>query len=248
MSHSRSFSSTIGFISSFIGMAGLVLTIVSLIPLNSYNLYTTLETLLQLISFELKRTGQDDWHHLQLSSTATLYVVFLSFSFLSSVLVILSTCVACCRHQTFHQQQQQQQQSLQNSNNNHSTHSAKYEKIIQHKSWFLRFICLTLLIQMATSIWGTHLIYKIQPDHQVIPLEIQYNVSISCAILWISYLAIILFSLVLLFASFCILIGSRTYYRPTTVSAGPSSPSLSVRRRQQEIQDMDDETRPLMIV
>ncbi|OAD04224.1 hypothetical protein MUCCIDRAFT_108042 [Mucor lusitanicus CBS 277.49] len=239
----RNFSSTIGFISSFIGMAGLVLTIISLIPLNSYNIYTTLDTLLQLISFELKRTGQSDWHHLQLSSTATLYAIFLSCSFLSSMLVILSTCIACCRHQTFQQQQQQQQQT--------HTHSAKYEKIIQHKSWFLRFTCLTLLIQMATSIFGTHLIYKIQPDPHVIPLEIQHNVSLSCAILWISYLAIILFSLVLLFASFCILIGSHTYRPNTTstpVSAGPASPSSSVRRRQQEIQDMDDETRPLMIV
>ncbi|KAL0141280.1 hypothetical protein V8B55DRAFT_1487656 [Mucor lusitanicus] len=214
----RNFSSTIGFISSFIGMAGLVLTIISLIPLNSYNIYTTLDTLLQLISFELKRTGQSDWHHLQLSSTATLYAIFLSCSFLSSMLVILSTCIACCRHQTFQQQQQQQQQT--------HTHSAKYEKIIQHKS------C-------------------IQPDPHVIPLEIQHNVSLSCAILWISYLAIILFSLVLLFASFCILIGSHTYRPNTTstpVSAGPASPSSSVRRRQQEIQDMDDETRPLMIV
>ncbi|KAK4518414.1 uncharacterized protein ATC70_008631 [Mucor velutinosus] len=233
----RNFSSTIGFISSFIGMAGLVLTIISLIPLNSYNLYTTLDTLLQLISFELKRAGQDEWHPIQLSSTAILYVIFLSFSFLSSVLVIFTTCIACCRHQTFQPQQ----------TNNNSTHSAKYEKITQHKSWFLRFTCVALLIQMAASIFGTHLIYKVKPDIQEMPLEIQYNVSISCAILWISYLAIIVFSLVLLFASFCILIGSHSY-RTTPASVGPLSPSLSVRRRQQEVQEMDDETRPLMIV
>ncbi|KAL7313113.1 hypothetical protein PS15m_006898 [Mucor circinelloides] len=228
----RNITSATGLVFSFIGMAGLVLTIISLIPLNTYNSYTTLDTLLKLISFEQERTGQDDWHDIQLSPTAKLYSIFLSSSFISSVLVILTTFVACCRHQTF-----------QHAN----TNSAKYEKIIQHKSWFLRFTCLTLLIQMATSIFGTHLIYKIKPDIQVIPLEIQYNASISCAILWISYLAIILFSVVLLFASFCILIGSHSY-RPTADLVRSSSPSSSLRRRQQEIQDMDDETRPLMIV
>lgn len=140
----RNFASTIGFISSFIGMAGLVLTIISLIPLNSYNLYTTLDTMLQLIAFERERTGQDhdDWQHIQLSSTAKAYAAFLSFSFLSSMLVILTTFIACCRHRTIQQQ------------TSSSTQSAKYEKIIQHKSWFLRFTCLTLLIQMATSIYG----------------------------------------------------------------------------------------------
>lgn len=142
MSNSRIIS-TIGLISSFIGMAGLVLSIVSLIPLNSYNLYTTLDTLLKLILFEQKRTDQDDWHNIQLSPNAKLYFIFLSCSFLSSVSVIITTFIACCRHQP-----------IQQNNTN-----AKYEKIIQHKSWFIRFTCLTLLIQMATSIFGNNIYF-----------------------------------------------------------------------------------------
>lgn len=141
----RNITSATGLVFSFIGMAGLVLTIISLIPLNTYNSYTTLDTLLKLISFEQERTGQDDWHNIQLSPTAKLYFIFLSSSFISSVLVILTTLVACCRHQTF-----------QHAN----TNSAKYEKIIQHKSWFLRFTCLTLLIQMATSIFGKEIAWQ----------------------------------------------------------------------------------------
>ena len=139
----RKIISTIGLISSFIGMAGLVLSIISLIPLNIYNLYTTLDTLLKLILFEQKRTDQDDWHNIQLSPNSKLYFIFLSFSFISSLSVIITTFIACCRHQTIQE-------------NNINT---KYEKIIQHKSWFIRFTCLTLLIVMATAIFGNNIYF-----------------------------------------------------------------------------------------
>lgn len=95
-----------------------------------------------------------------------------------------------------------------------------------------------LYIEINISKKGTHLIYRIKTDVQVIPLEIQNNAFISCAILWINYLSIILFSLILLFASFCILIGSHKHQQP-------GSPSL---QRHQQVRDIDDETRPLMIV
>ncbi|KAI8646350.1 hypothetical protein BD408DRAFT_410079 [Parasitella parasitica] len=220
----RKITSTVGLISSFVGMAGLVLSIISLIPLNSYNLYTTLDTLQKLILFEQKRTGQDDWHNIQLSTSAKLYFIFLSCSFISSLSMITTTFVTCCQHQAVQ----------------HTSTTSKHQRTL-HKSWFLRFICLALLIQIATSIFGTHLVYRIKTDVQVIPLEIQHNAFITCAILWINYLSIIIFSLILLFASFCILIGSHKH---ASAAATISPPSL----RRQGIQDLDDETRPLMTV
>lgn len=50
-------------------------------------------------------------------------------------------------------------------------------------------------------------------DYKVIPMEIQYNSFISCVILGINYSCLLLFSFILLLASFCILISAYKHPR-----------------------------------
>lgn len=128
MTNKRSFVSSIGLLLSFIGMAGLVLSIVSLLPLNGYNIYLTTITVLKLVEFE-----KEEWFY----QDAQIYLIFLAGSFISSLLEILVTFVACCRTET----NQVDQESC------NTTH-------IKKKSWFIRITCFTLLIQILFSLLG----------------------------------------------------------------------------------------------
>lgn len=234
MANKRSFISSIGLLLSFIGMTGLVLSILSLLPLNGYNIYTTVITGTHLLQFELQKT-HGDWKHLELSSDAKIYMIFLAGSLFSSLFEIILTFTACCRHQTKPEKFQGVTTMIQpptvaaaaaaaaeevvvvverendDFSNNHHQKQQQHDytnKVVNRKSWFLRITCFTLLIQIIFSLFGTHIIYKMKSDIDTIPIEIQQNTSISCAILWINYLSLTLFSILLLFASFFLLIGA----------------------------------------
>lgn len=164
----RSFLSTIGLLSSFIGMAGFVLSIISLIPLNGYNIYTTIITTINLLQFEQERTNQPEWRKITLSQDAQLYIIFLFGSFLSSLFEILLTFIACYRHQAVGDEQDHliEEQEVEENSNISSNHSNKQQqqptqhqhysknKAVNRKSWFIRFTCFTLLIQIIFSLFG----------------------------------------------------------------------------------------------
>ncbi|KAI9361083.1 hypothetical protein BD770DRAFT_384142 [Pilaira anomala] len=209
MTNKRSFISWIGLLLSFIGMAGLVLSIVSLLPVNVYNMYLTTLTVLKLVEFE-----KENWFY----QDAQIYLIFLAGSFVSSLFEIFTTFLACAQTGKSHQVMLDQESC--NSHNNSSV-------ITKKKSWFIRIICFTLLIQILFSILGAHIIYKIKSEN--IPLEIQQEIFLSCAILWINYLSLTVFCFILLFASFFILIGQQ----PKKSSIIQSLPT--------------EETRPLII-
>ncbi|KAI7906332.1 uncharacterized protein BX663DRAFT_496055 [Cokeromyces recurvatus] len=197
---------SIGILFSFIGMVGLILSIITLVPLNGYNLYTTFNASTKLLLFEIQRN--DDWQHLILSRDAKLYFIFLFGSFMSSILAIMTTFIALFSNIKSNKKQQQQ------------------------KSWFLRFISVTLLIQIVFSLYGVHLIYRVKSKTEIIPLEIQQDTMLSCAILCLNYLSLILFAVILLFASFCILLSSYYHQRD---------------KQQMSSSTIEDERRPLLI-
>jgi cytochrome c biogenesis protein CcdA len=161
----RSFLSTIGLLTSFIGMAGLVLSIISLLPLNGYNIYTTIITTINLLQFEHERTNQE-WKDLQLSQDAQIYLIFLLGSFLSSLFEIVLTFAACFRHQhrSVHEedtydrqyQKQLQQHQQQEEEEEQAVEQDYYKKNrrLSRKSWFIRIACFTLLIQVVFSLFG----------------------------------------------------------------------------------------------
>lgn len=154
MNNKRSFLSSIGLLLSFIGMAGLVLSIISLLPLNGYNIYTTVITSLKLLQFEHERT-HEEWRNIELSQDAKIYLIFLTGSCLSSFFEILLTLIACCRSRTeteniqgvtIIQVEEEEQGFLNNSKQQH--------KVLNRKSWFIRITCFTLLIQILFSLFG----------------------------------------------------------------------------------------------
>lgn len=134
MTNKRSFISWIGLLLSFIGMAGLVLSIVSLLPVNVYNMYLTTVTVLKLVEFE-----KENWFY----QDAQIYLIFLAGSFISSLFEIVATFLACA------QTGKSQEVMLDQESCNNSSVITK-----KKKSWFIRIICFTLLIQILFSILG----------------------------------------------------------------------------------------------
>lgn len=176
MANKRSFISSIGLLLSFIGMAGLVLSILSLLPLNGYNIYTTVITGTHLLQFELQKT-HGDWKHMELSSDAKIYLIFLAGSLCSSLFEIILTFTACCRHQTKPDKIHGVTTIIQpatsaatttttaavaeeegNSHSKQHQHQQEYynNKVVNRKSWFLRMTCFTLLIQIIFSLFGNY--------------------------------------------------------------------------------------------
>lgn len=129
MTNKRGFLSWIGLLLSFVGMAGLVLSIVSLLPLNGYNIYTATLTVLRLVELE---QDDDEW-----SQDAKLYLLFLAGSSFASLMEIMATLAACCRTET----KETDQESCHNT-------------IRNNKSWFVRLLCFTLLTQIVFSLFG----------------------------------------------------------------------------------------------
>ncbi|KAI8347666.1 hypothetical protein BD560DRAFT_450417 [Blakeslea trispora] len=220
----RSKTSTLGLILSFIGMTGLVLSIVTLLPINAYNIYTTITTICKLLAFEQKRTNKD-WE--ELSPEAILYLVFLSGSCCSSMFEIGATFLVCGRHQVSKEEQEgtnrdselaTQQLGMKQYHGNamldHPSTQRPISRYDPRTSWFIRIIGFTILLQIIFSLLGTHILFKLKSDISVIPKEIQDNTYISCAILWINYVSLLVFCFVLLFASFCILIGAHRHPYP----------------------------------
>jgi hypothetical protein len=148
MTNKRSITSSIGLGISFIGMTGLVLSIVSLLPLNAYNIYKSVSTLTKLLYFELENNHKD-WQSVTVD--AKLYFVFLCGSVFSSFLEIIATFTACCRQST-----RETTVVIDDESN-----SKQHQEYIQHQphyqpkaSWFLRFTCFTILIQIIFSLFG----------------------------------------------------------------------------------------------
>lgn len=143
MTNKRSITSSIGLGISFIGMAGLVLSIVSLLPLNAYNIYKSISTLNKLFCFELEN-NHNDWQ--SVSTDTKLYSAFLCGSLLSSFLEITATFTACCRQST--------RETILIDDESNSKQHQEYMQYQPKTSWFMRFTCFTILIQIIFSLFG----------------------------------------------------------------------------------------------
>ena len=82
-------SRTVGLSLGFLGIVGLVLSLVSLLPVNFYNIFVAVTALTQVLRHE------NDWW--SLSSEGTLYAVFLTGAILSSLITIAMVLVTACR-------------------------------------------------------------------------------------------------------------------------------------------------------
>lgn len=91
----RFISKTVGLSLGFLGIVGLVLSLVSLLPVNLYNIFITVNALTELLKYELDKNNKEDWW--TLSPTATVYSVFLAGSIVSSLIVVILVLATCFR-------------------------------------------------------------------------------------------------------------------------------------------------------
>ncbi|KAI8983071.1 hypothetical protein BDB01DRAFT_850896 [Pilobolus umbonatus] len=211
MSKKWTLSTSIGLLLGFLGMAGIVLSIISLIPLNGYNIYMSTTTLIKLARIEYGRTH--DWWY-AFSYDAKLYLIFLFGSALSSIFEILLSFMACCAHQSKSNKMVDEHSISNNNSNNNgryikqlSSNQTTHTQISNGNTWFIRFACFILTVQIAFALLGTHIIYILKSN--VISVDIQNAASISLYILWINYISLTIFAFILFCASFFILIGAQ---------------------------------------
>ncbi|KAI8885071.1 hypothetical protein K501DRAFT_332228 [Backusella circina FSU 941] len=226
MVSARGISRSIGITFGFIGMVGLVLSIVSLLPLNGYNIYISVDGLLQVIRHELERTS-NDWTAFSLA--CKLYIVYFTGTVLCSALdfcLFMLVCCGCRKQQVSDEEEDQEEaqeeeeeqmiEQRQDSNDNgeeqrRSRGIGKRRGIgnikAKKSTLFNRVSCFILILQIAWALFGTHLYFYLSNDD--IPATIGVNLKTSLCILWLNYLTLTLFAIILFCASFFILLGGK---------------------------------------
>lgn len=129
-------SRTVGLSLGFLGIVGLVLSLVSLLPVNFYNIFVAVTALTQVLRHE------NDWW--ALSSEGTLYAVFLTGAILSSLITIAMVLVTACRQRPHDAQM--------------AAASASVEQDIEGKRrssvWLSRMGCLIFVGQISWALFG----------------------------------------------------------------------------------------------
>ncbi|KAJ8662344.1 hypothetical protein O0I10_002038 [Lichtheimia ornata] len=213
-------SRTVGLSLGFLGIVGLVLSLVSLLPVNFYNIFVAVTALTQVLRHE------NDWW--ALSSEGTLYAVFLTGAILSSLITIAMVLVTACRQRPHDAQM--------------AAASAAVEHDIEGKRrssvWLSRMGCLIFVGQISWALFGTHLLFFLGDTS--LPATIHKSTMLSVLILWLNYLILTVFAFILFCASFFIILGARRGHprRPSTTRP----PSVVG----EEMQYHREETTPLL--
>ncbi|KAI9323364.1 hypothetical protein BX666DRAFT_1886110 [Dichotomocladium elegans] len=176
----------------------------------------------------------DDWWRwwLSLSPEASLYMVFLSGSILSSLISIVMVLVTACR-----QQPHPKEMAI-------TPPSAVEDQVIEGKRrssvWLSRMGCLIFVGQISWALFGTHLLFFFD-DHNDLPDSVRKSTTISVLILWLNYVILTAFSFILFCASFFILLGVRRRSGSRRPSIQPPSTTVG-----EEMQYHREETTPLL--
>ncbi|KAI9259292.1 hypothetical protein BY458DRAFT_517384 [Sporodiniella umbellata] len=195
-------STNLGIFLGFLGMTGLALTIVSLLPLNVYNIYYSINTLTELVRFEHNRTAE--WNPLHFSADAMLYSIFLLGAVFSATLTIVFTFNAYFFRK---RSGYNEEQHISAEPNGYKQYQTQYSN--NNSTWFVRISYLTIIVQLSFALFGAHLKYIVKSDSSVIPLQIQSATFVCLTIMWMNYLSLTLFLFILLFASCFILMGAK---------------------------------------
>ncbi|CAO3579297.1 unnamed protein product [Absidia cylindrospora] len=183
----RAVPTTLGLSLGFLGVVGLVISLLSLVPINIYNIYLASHTALALANLEYQRTHQ--WW--SFSSDALYYFIFLLGSVVSSLIttcLVLITCLA-------------KRKSFITPVDIEANCTKKYQR---SNLWLSRMACVVFIGQISWALYGNHLLWFVSLDMT----QIRESTTLSVWILWLNYGVLILFSFVLFCASFFIIIGT----------------------------------------
>ncbi|KAI8143015.1 hypothetical protein BJV82DRAFT_613096 [Fennellomyces sp. T-0311] len=210
-------SKTMGLSLGFVGIVGLVISLVSLLPVNGYNMYITVNALIELLKYELQ--NNTDWW--SLSPNGYLYAIFLAGSILSSLITIVMVIATCLRQRPDNEQMGMTRQDIESNTKRRSV-------------WLSRMGCLIFVGQIGWALFGTHVLFFLQDD---LPESIHKATMISVLILWLNYLIVSIFSFILFCASFFIILGARR--------SSSQQPSNAQSSSSEEMQYRDEST-PLL--
>ncbi|KAI9254506.1 hypothetical protein BDA99DRAFT_540259 [Phascolomyces articulosus] len=243
-------SKTMGLSLGFLGIVGLVVSLISLLPVNVYNLFITIHALTELLRYELP--NNTDWW--TLSPDGTIYSVFLTGSILSSLITIFMVIITCFRQQRSDNGQmvshgpleEQDPQDIESHTALLSTTTTTGTKR-RSSVWLSRIGCLIFVGQISWALFGTHLLFFYKAE---LPESIHRSAMISTLILWLNYLIITIFSFILFCASFFIILGARRssssndrpYHHHNHHHSHSNTPSTSA----EEMQYHREETTPLL--
>ncbi|CAO3614420.1 unnamed protein product [Cunninghamella blakesleeana] len=187
----RPLPTTLGLSLGFLGIAGLILSLLSLLPINIYNVYLSSTTALLLAKIEYERTQQ--WW---LFSQETLYYfIFLVGSAVSSVITCILVMVASLT----------KKRRIFNNTDieaNHYSNKNKYSSILLN-----RYTCILFIGQISWALFGNHLLWFKKLDNEDMTMIVE-STKLSVWILWLNYAVLILFSFILFCASFFIILGT----------------------------------------
>ena len=158
-------SKTMGLSLGFLGIVGLVVSLISLLPVNVYNLFITVNALTELLRYELQNTK--DWW--TLSPDGTIYSVFLTGSTLSSLITIIMVIATCLRQQpspsdnvqmVSHAQQGVEQDQEQDIEAHPITTTTVTTTKRRSSVWLSRIGCLIFVGQIGWALFGKFLFLK----------------------------------------------------------------------------------------
>ncbi|CAO3638988.1 unnamed protein product [Cunninghamella echinulata] len=215
---------TLGLSLAFFGIAGLILSLLSLLPVNIYNVYLASTTALMLAKIEYERTQQ--WW---LFSHETLYYfIFLVGSALSSVITCILVMVA----------------SLTRKKRMFSTDiEANYYSNRKYSSVLLnRFTCIIFIGQISWALFGNHLLWFIKLENMTTIVD---STKLSVWILWLNYAVLTLFSFILFCASFFIILGTSKMVSANKNHNNNGQINI-INNNDNNINEMQQETTPLL--
>ncbi|ORX62953.1 hypothetical protein DM01DRAFT_1331053 [Hesseltinella vesiculosa] len=183
-----SVSSSAGLTLGLFGMVGLMISLMTLLPLNVYNMYLASHTALYLVRLE----QAEPWWRFS-HAAHQYYFTFLAGSVISSFIVICLVLTTCLR---------KPKSTLDLESNTVRQSSVSV--------WTNRWACLVFLGQISWAIIGNHLIWFVDMENALI-----YDATkLSVWILWLNYGILIAFSFLLVCASVFLLIGGAKQTSP----------------------------------
>ncbi|KAI8374268.1 uncharacterized protein BYT42DRAFT_575754 [Radiomyces spectabilis] len=231
---------SVGLSLGFVGIIGLVLSLISLLPLNIYNITISVQTLSDVLKYEMNET--QDWR--QFSAEGIQYASFLAGAIVSSLITVILVFATCCCHRprpswetgeldSFHGDMAISE--LENSCESGHRRNGSL--------WLSRLGCLIFVLQIGWASFGTHVLFN--TDSHRFPTTIYPSTMVVVCILWLNYIILILFAFILFCASIFILLGT-TSNKSKENTAKPSLGRNATHSPADHHDDTDDETAPLL--
>ncbi|KAL0094730.1 hypothetical protein F4703DRAFT_1820372 [Phycomyces blakesleeanus] len=210
-------STGLGLTMASLGIIGLALALLSLIPVNVYNIVVAVSALKDLVKYEYDQNRPEWW---LLPKESALYLAFLTGSVIYSLITMAMVMLTLAGGKRQAQKGRIQvsdtphpglvsQDNLYKRHGRTDIESSQVNQPTQGQTsvWLGRIGCLVFIGQIGWALFGTHLLFFTDLDNKLFPATVRTLTTISVFILWLNYIIIAIFSFILFCASFFIILG-----------------------------------------